>query len=328
MKAEDATLQAILNSPNQYVIPVFQRYYSWDRENWESLWNDVAELLEPDQATGTLFLGSLVFVPEPLFPNRVPAFQVIDGQQRMITLSLLLCALRNLAKAQKLETLQQEIAETFLIHRFRKGREHFRVYPRQRDRQQYLDAIMSATQKVGGQIGAALDYFTRQIEEMNGANSEEGLREVFNTIQARLQFVHITLQGENPYRIFRSLNSTGVDLSEGDLIRNFMFMHVPVHEQDEFDDTLWKPLERRFEDGSGKINTWLFSSFFRDFLMKEGQYVPPTATFQTFETVYEHSAFDPHEVARDLTGNANLYDMIRGVIPYPDENVNMALGKG
>jgi uncharacterized protein DUF262/uncharacterized protein DUF1524 len=327
MKAADTTLQGILNSPNQYVIPVFQRYYSWGKENWENLWDDISELFDPDQPTQTHFMGSLVFVPEKSYPDKVPAFQVIDGQQRMITMSVLLCALRNVAHARKHEALEQEITQTFLVHPFKRGREHFRVYPRQRDRDQYIDAI-NHTDGAQGQIGAALDYFTKQIEQMDGTDSEEGLRRLFSALQSRLEFVHITLEGENPYQIFRSLNSTGVDLSEGDLIRNFMFMNVPFSEQDTFDDELWKPLEARFMEADDKINTVLLSSFFRDYLMQRGQYVPPATTFQVFEKRYQGTAgFDPHTIGRQLMHTANLYDMMRGVRAYPDPKVNAALVK-
>src|SRR5438105_286292 len=110
MKANDTTLRGILNGPNQYVIPVFQRYYSWGRTDWENLWEDIMDLFDPDQPSHTHFMGSLVFVPEPLYPDRVPAFQVIDGQQRMVTLSLLLCALRDVANTRGYESLAQEIA--------------------------------------------------------------------------------------------------------------------------------------------------------------------------------------------------------------------------
>lgn len=328
MKAEDATLQAILNSPNQYVIPVFQRYYSWSKENWETLWTDITELLDPDQPSRAHFMGSLVFVPEPLLPNKVPAFQIIDGQQRMTTLSLLLCALRDLSHSRNFDTLAEEITKTFLVHPYKHGREQFRVYPRQRDRAQYMAAVTDPDSiNATGPIGDAVRYFYDRIAELPESHTEEGLREFFGILKARLEFVHITLQGENPYRIFRSLNSTGVDLSEGDLIRNFMFMHVSLDKQDDFDDELWKPLEARFEDLEGKISTSLLSNFFRDFLMRTGQYVPPTATFQIFERTYDSGSFKADALARELAHHAALYDIIRGVNPHPHNAVNAALKK-
>lgn len=324
MKAADATLQAILNSPNQYVIPVFQRYYSWRRPDWQNLWDDISELRDPDQPSRTHFMGSLVFVPEPSLPNKVPAFQVIDGQQRMTTLSLLLCALRNVAQTQGQETLAGEITDTLLIHPYKKEREFFRVYPRQRDRQQYMNAI-AGKGLVDGPIGEALEFFTGQITTMPEAQTEEGLRTYLETLKAQVQFVHITLEGENPYRIFRSLNSTGVDLSEADLIRNFMFMHVPLDQQDAFDDGQWRKLEDRFKTSNDKIDTVTLSAFFRDFLMRNGRYVPPATTFQVFEQTYDHRAFDAPQLVHELSTFADFYDTIRGVVPHPNAAVRSAL---
>ena len=110
---------------------------------------------------------------------------------------------------------------------------------------------------------------------------------MFQTVITRLEFVHITLDGENPYRIFRSLNSTGVDLSEADLIRNFMFMNVALSDQDDFDDIYWKPLEKHFLNDSEEVDSKMLSGFFRDFLMKEGRYVPLASIFEAFEKIRE-----------------------------------------
>src|SRR3954471_19473638 len=98
MKSSNLTLGAVLNSPNQYVIPVFQRYYRWDQPQWDKLWNDLAGLREPGK-TGRHFMGFLVMVPETYMPGRINRAHLIDGQQRLTTVSLLLCALRDVARA-------------------------------------------------------------------------------------------------------------------------------------------------------------------------------------------------------------------------------------
>lgn len=324
LKASDANLQGILQSPNQYVIPVFQRFYSWHRDDWKRLWDSLLELREPEHDSRGHFMGSLVFVPEPSLPNKVPAFQVIDGQQRLTTLSLLLCALRDVARDAGFAELHAEITENYLVHRFKKDREHYKVYPRQRDRDSYLAAV-SGQGVVSGNIGDALGYFAREIRSMAGSDTEEELRALFSLLQSRLDFVHITLEGENPYQIFKSLNSTGVDLSEGDLIRNFMFMHVGADTQDNFDDTKWKPLEKHFENDEGTLDGRLLSAFFRDFLMREGRYVTPDATFETFEKQFSTSNFAPANLADELNLSANDYDIIRGVSKHPNGEVEAAL---
>jgi len=326
MKASDANLQGILQSPNQYVIPVFQRFYSWQQDDWKRLWDSLMEMREPEHDKKGHFMGSLVFVPEPPLPNKVPAFQVIDGQQRLTTLSLLLCALRNVAGEAGFAELQAEIKENYLVHRFKKDREHFKVYPRQRDRASYLAAV-TENGVVSGNIGDALDYFTREIKSMTDSDKEEGLRALFSLLQSRLDFVHITLEGENPYQIFKSLNSTGVDLSESDLIRNFMFMHVDADSQDDFDDTKWKPLEKHFENSEGTLDGRVLSAFFRDFLMREGKYVAPDATFEMFEKRFSISGFVPANLADELTQSVNDYEYIRGAAKHPDAKVDAALAQ-
>lgn len=325
MKASEMTLQSLLGGPNQYIIPVFQRYYSWGKENWLGLWEDLVELQEIGQPDSRHFMGALVFLAEPITPGQLPVFQVIDGQQRTITLVLLLCALRDVAHTRGFG-LAAEITNTVLVHTFKRDREHFRVYPRQRDRDQFTAAIEQ--QKVAeGNIQKALQFFTKEISALKDCATEAELSGFFNLIVARLDFVAITLQGnENPYRIFRSLNSTGVDLSEADLIRNFVFMHVPASEQDRFDDQRWNLLEQHFFNADGRLNGVMMSAFFRDFMMSAGKYIPPTSTFQEFENYYAHG-FQPSDLLNELDLYAGFYDMIRGVKPHPDEDCQVALSQ-
>lgn len=325
MKATNLNLQGVLNSANQYVIPVFQRFYSWGESDWKRLWEDIIEIQGPDHPTHSHFMGSLVFVPEKLYPDRVPAFQVIDGQQRLITLTLLLCALRDTAQKHGFDMLAAEITQTYLVHPFKKGSEYFRVYPRQRDRGDYMAAI---DQKglAAGRAGEALAYFTQQIATLPDATTEDGLRAFFDLLKASIDLVTITLEGENPYRIFKSLNSTGVDLSEADLIRNFIFMHVPIADQDAFDDSYWVPLEKHFEKSDKSLDGNALSAFFRDYLMRTGRYVPPAGTFQAFETRY-HNGFVPVDLVQELARCAISYDKIRGLLQHPDSHANNALRK-
>jgi uncharacterized protein with ParB-like and HNH nuclease domain len=327
MNADDITLQALINAPNRYIIPVFQRYYSWEKENWEQLWDDIEELMEPENLTRTHFLGSLVFHPLQPSLSGPQSFQVIDGQQRLMTFSLLLCTIRYHAHELGFGELETEISERFLIHKFKKGAEHFRVYPRQRDREQYLAAITQPKVDIEGQIGKAVRFFSRQSQSLLKETDahEEILRDLFNLLQTRIEFVCITLDEENPYQIFKSLNSTGVDLSEADLIRNFIFMHVDLADQDAFDDRLWRPLESHFEDEDGELQSSLISDFFRDFLMQEGQYVRIAGTFEDFEARYADTGFIPEELAKELNYNAKLYDIIRGVKLHRSPEVNQSL---
>jgi hypothetical protein len=328
MKASEAKLQAILNSPNRYIVPVFQRYYSWVEENWEQLWEDIVELMDApmEKQNTTHFMGALVFVPEQLLPDVSPTFQIIDGQQRMITIALLLCALRNIAKSYDFIELATEVNNTFLVHPYNKGLEWFRVYPRHQDKEDFEIAIRGEKEPENT-VGEALSFFTKKILENPHLTTEQELRGFFQLLGSRLEFVHITLSKENPYRIFKSLNSTGVELDEGDLIRNYVFMHLPTENQEEFDEKLWKPLESKFTDKEGNLDGKLISAFFRDFLMRNGEYVRQSVTYQTFEETYQTKIFDPYSIISSLHESADFYNIIRGVIKHPNKNAEKALTK-
>src|SRR5437773_5208951 len=125
MKATERTLAQVLISPDQYVIPVFQRFYSWTEKEWRTLWDDLHEILDPESVTKRHFLGSVVVVADDHTPGVTPSYQVIDGQQRLITLSLLLCAVRDAAKG---EEIAAEVQENYLVHKFKKGPERYKVY--------------------------------------------------------------------------------------------------------------------------------------------------------------------------------------------------------
>ena len=124
MKSTNLTLGQILTSPNQYVIPVFQRYYRWDQPEWDKLWTDLAELKQPGK-TGRHFLGFLVLIPESVMVGQISKFHLIDGQQRITTLSLLLCALRDTATAAGCPELAQEVTYTTLLHPYQKGTDRY-----------------------------------------------------------------------------------------------------------------------------------------------------------------------------------------------------------
>jgi hypothetical protein len=323
MRSSNLTLGAVLNSPNQYVIPVFQRYYRWDQPEWETLWDDLAELQQHGR-TGRHFMGFLVLVPESVMPGQIAKYHLIDGQQRLTTLSLVLCALREVAAAAGLAELAQEVALTTLEHQFRKGTDRYRLFPKLRDRDQYISCL-AGQPPAEGRLGGAMRYFAGRLAAIPGARTESGLRAVFDTLTQRLEFVYAQLEGENPFHIFKSLNSTGVPLGQSDLIRNFAFMQVPVGDQDEFDEALWKPIERHFEDGRGNIDEVAFSAFLRDYLMRDGRYVPPGATFEAFQRHFEATEFDPEQVAADLKQAAGWYATLLGQRPDPNPEVEAAL---
>ncbi len=326
MNADTATLIGLLSSQNQYIIPIFQRYYSWQKKDWESLWEEIVDLRDSEQGAKAHFMGSIVLNSQKQTSLDKPAFQVIDGQQRLMTFTLLMCALRNIAKDRGFENLREAIEKTTLVDPFEEGNSRFRVYPRHRDRESFKAAV-EGNGNIDGRIAEALSFFMDHVANLEEVESEKELRRFFDLVKRRIVFVHIILEDENAYEIFRSLNSLGQPLSEADLIRNFVFMHVELDDQDRFDDEQWKPIEGHFEDGSGELDGGSLSRFFRAFLMHNGQYTKKSATFQDFERRYSGAGFDPDNLAIQLNWHADHYDVIRGKAKHGSPLIEAALSK-
>jgi len=326
LKAIDRTLSRILHSGDQYVIPAFQRYYSWGKENWDKLWDDVVELYA-DESTKAHFMGSIVCMPGDHMPGVVPAYLVIDGQQRLVTLSLLLSALRDLSTDSKSTELAEEIQESFLVHKYKIGLERYKVFTRLRDRDAFA-AIMEKNPPSEATRSTSIESAYRYYRERIAQGSEDGqsfdLRKLFVTVADRLDFVLITLEGDSPFKIFKSLNSTGVPLQESDLIRNYVFMQVALDRMDGFDDEHWRPLEKMFEE-RGSINSGLLSGFLRDFLISHGTYIRKDETADAFEKTFPPKTFDPVSLAKDLKRFARHHSIALGrtshVVPEVENSI-------
>lgn len=319
MDAKAKSVREILYSGNQFLVPFFQRFYSWHRANWERLSADLLTLLE-DRSRKQHFLGPLVCAPSSPMPGEILAFQLIDGQQRLTTLSLILAALRDIAHDQHEEELEAEIHETYLIHRFKKGWQQFKLVPRNGDREAFsaiirrqpLDEFKSLP------MVEAFEYFRKSIRQQTH-DRLEGLRELFETIVGRLYLVVITIGDENPYEIFESLNSTGLPLEESDLIRNFVFMQLPVDEQGHFHEQCWQPYEKLF-DASGDWPAIPITPFCRDFLMRNGTFSRLRTTFVDFKQYFEETKQTPHSVVAELVRFAKFtLAILRGGQGYPKD---------
>jgi uncharacterized protein with ParB-like and HNH nuclease domain len=140
MEAHVKTVREILHSGDQFLVPFFQRHYSWRKEDWQRLLDDIVALTEESDETKH-FLGPLVCTPFHPVPGEVISYQLVDGQQRLATLSVALAALRDIAKLNALENLGEEIHEDYLIHRRAQGLKRLKVLPKLGDRHIYESII-------------------------------------------------------------------------------------------------------------------------------------------------------------------------------------------
>ncbi|TDC25701.1 DUF262 domain-containing protein [Streptomyces sp. 8K308] len=262
MEARETTFQKLIQGDNQFQIPLYQRTYSWEAKELQRLWDDLVEQAtagsgESPPPSGH-FLGSLVLDPRPPLPDTVQRWVVIDGQQRLTTLMLLACALRDHVRAF-------DPGKADLIHRRYlvneedyRGLDAYRLLPTQADRPSYL-ACVDNDPRAGGDdsIGVAYRYFLAALTEFDPVGDWDTVRHIDQALRHRLTLVTITAgPQDNAFRIFESLNNTGKPLSQADLLRNYVFMQLPNLGELAY-EKVWLPLQT--ELGPDRLTTlaWL-----------------------------------------------------------------------
>lgn len=249
MEAREAPVHLMLEGSKQFVVPLYQRAYAWQDQQLEQLWADLTELTKDGQAEH--FLGTLVLAPLPGTQAAGPVkWQVVDGQQRLTTLTVLLCALRDRFEADERTDLAEQIEERFLFNKWSSGDERPRLVSSRADRPG-LDACLAGDGGgAPGRIGAAYCYFATQL-----ASGDP--KSIFAAATNRLTLVTITAgQSDNVHGIFASINGKGLPLTQGDLIRNLLFSKLPTRAEQVYEDH-WFPLEQLLDEVERDELLWL-----------------------------------------------------------------------
>lgn len=309
MQASETKFQKIIEGTNQYVVPLFQRAYSWDKKQWEDLWNDLVSLIESDE-THTHFIGSIVTIPTNSVPEGVSKFLLIDGQQRLTTIFVLLALLRDLAKTRETGNLPQKIEQKFLINNFEEGEDWFKLMPTQVDRAAFK-AIIENELPNDGRIAQCYHFFKKKLKREN-----LDLDKLFNVITTKLSIVSIVLErDDNPHIVFESLNAKGEPLSHADLIRNYFFMRVHVREQDEIHRNYWLPMQEKLGES--------LTEGIRHYLMRDGTNVRQTDVYQTLKNRADKR--DVLETLREVATFAEYYQKLLRPETEPNLELREAL---
>lgn len=304
MDARKGNIFEILNGNKQFLIPLYQRCYSWDIEQCERLWNDIVEMQKKGKAGH--FIGSIVNITEQAMPTGVQKYMIIDGQQRITTLTLLLLALRDHADQNPNDTTinARRIDHTLLRNEYESGDELYKLLLTESDRDTLICLIERKPIPVDTR-SRLLDNYNFLFRKI--AQEELLPAEVYESI-GKLQIVNITLDRsvDDAQAIFESLNSTGKKLSESDLIRNYVLMGLEPLEQSYVYEHLWRPMETLFADAS---QDFVMDRFFRDYLTMKITRIPKqSCVYEEFKLYHLNCEFSTiRELCQDLLTYATYY---------------------
>ena len=308
MDATKGNIYSILNGNKQFLIPVYQRYYSWDIEQCRRLWNDIVDMQKKNKQGH--FVGSIVNIAEQAMPTGVQKYMIIDGQQRMTTLTLLLIALRDYAINHPEDTSinSRRIDNMLLKNEYESGDERYKLLLTENDRDVLIRLVEQKPidDNTVSRLLTNHKFFVEQIKK-----NELMPADIYESI-GKLQIVNITLDRtiDDAQAIFESLNSTGKELSESDLIRNYILMGLENDEQCYVYDHLWRPMELRFDY---EKQDSVMDRFFRDYLTMKLTRIPKIdKVYEEFKLYHVNCEFSSvRELCEDLLIYAKYYtDMV------------------
>ena len=307
MDARKGNIYEILNGNRQFLIPVYQRFYSWDIDQCKRLWNDIVEMQRKGKAGH--FVGSIVNIAEQAMPTGVQKYMIIDGQQRMTTLTLLLLALRDYAIKNPSDTTinARRIDNMLLKNEYENGDERYKLLLTETDRDILISLVEEKpiSESIRSRLIENYNFFANKL-----ADKEIQPAEVYESI-GKLQIVNITLDRavDDAQAIFESLNSTGKELSESDLIRNYVLMGLEPAEQTYVYEHLWRPMEQLFiYETQGTV----MDAFFRHYLTMKLSRIPKQGrVYEEFKLYHLNCEFGTiRELCQDLLEYAKYYTNI------------------
>ncbi len=323
MKANELPINNFLQAPNvQFVIPVYQRNYDWTTNECKQLINDIISV--ENEARGTHFIGSIVFIHEGTYSiSEVKELVIIDGQQRLTTINIIYVSLFRYAKENNLTKEAEMIYNMFLVNQYVQN-ESSKLKLKQTDNNSNaFKAIMNAMES---QVGS----YSNVIENYNffgGIITNENFITILNGLK-RLVFVEISLERgkDDPQRIFESLNSTGLDLSQSDLIRNFILMDLEPKEQSRIFDNIWNPIEQNARDLTKQKS--LVSDYIRDYLTLKNKKIPnKSKVYLEFKKLYSDESNDAFfQELENIKSLSVHYKKLINPNSVEDQNLRRELG--
>ncbi|GAA9204217.1 hypothetical protein HpHA199_06790 [Helicobacter pylori] len=317
MEADKNTLLKFIedNQNNQLVIPIYQRLYSWEKEQCKQLWDDIIKIGGNDKMNGH-FIGSILYVinNKTSYSNNV--LLIIDGQQRLTTVTLLLTALRNHLSD---EVKRKEIEDHYLINSDKDGDKKFRLILSESDKDTLLSLIDKDKRKPSEPSSKIVENF-KLFGEWISKNTNK-LETIFKGLE-KLMIVEIALKKgkDDPQLIFESMNSKGMELTQTDLIRNYIVIETEIEKQEGFYNKYWRAMEEDF-----KQNKKLFDRFVRHYLTIKTKIPNINKVYVAFKDYRQKEGIGIEDLLKDLQKYCGYFCQI-AFKKEADKDLNKALG--
>lgn len=323
MKANEINLNRFLSqSDTQFIIPVYQRNYDWSHHQCKQLLDDILEI-GTNSKKNAHFIGSIVYVHDDVYSaSGIRELTTIDGQQRLTTLTLIYLVIYRLAKTLGKEQLFNKINETYLINKFAADEEKLKLKPTENNNRALKYLLRSDKQEEYSDFSRLIDnfnYFKSRILEENYEAVLTGIN--------KLMFVEISLDRDkdDPQRIFESLNSTGLELSQADLIRNYILMGLKRKSQNKIYENYWEHIEQLSKDES--TNSSKVSDYIRDYLTLENKKIPnKNKVYHEFKEKYPTSTVEVLEdILTPIKKLVKHYNKLLNPAHEPDNDIRQQL---
>lgn len=264
MDARNIILDDFIRGRKQFVVPLFQRHYCWENNQWADIWTDIEALCTNKERPRTHFIGSVVTIQREVQANQIPKYDLIDGQQRLTTIFILLALLRDRSRQKGIDNarLADEIQTELLINSYAKAdNDVYKLMPTYVDRDAYKTIIEGEPTNSDSRLHKAYKYFDGKLK-----TSQIEYEKIKDVVTQNFTIVTILLGKEdNPYVVFECLNFKGQDLTQADLVRNYFFMQIDQENlQKSAYDKYWLPMEETL----GKEKNDDLTKYLRHFLMR------------------------------------------------------------
>lgn len=315
MQAGETTLNKLLNTSRQFIVPIFQRNYSWQVEQQLQLWTDILRASNFSEKQNH-FIGSIVYIDMGTPAGRPQQLLLIDGQQRIATVSILLCALKKYIQTNHIDTKLINLAKInnqFLINIDEQNEDKYKLLLNVQDKDTYMNLLEQTEytlQKPSMSIINCYKFYYKLIEEYVIKGND--VDKIYQGI-LKLNLVAIALDKEmdSPQLIFESMNATGKDLSQTDLLKNYLLMDLFPEKQLKLYKTYWQPIEELFGQ---ELYQEGFDYFIRDFLTiksETGQIFKISNVYECFKRYYLDKKWQKESILQELFMFARYYAMIR-----------------